>query len=305
MISIEEIEYLKNYYVNNNKSIPKTVKAYESDFPTGFGRTSIKTKFGLSCKQLLALLNNDSSLSKDINYWVDILVKRFDIEIQAVEQRTQVRKSIITFKCKDCGFVQKASVESLNLRIFGCTSCKSKNAKIKDNPKNLYRALEDKKLILIDELPDNQLDKIKVKCKDCSTEFSVITVKVMHPQTDYTATCPNCRVTDTRVVYDKQLFGSQIERDVYLELCKYTTAIHRQVRYASLAKCSRKWVMDMLIDNTIIEVSNFSKDPHNNNYYNNLKDKKNWATANGFRFVHISKVSQVKELVKDIVWATS
>jgi Zn finger protein HypA/HybF involved in hydrogenase expression len=222
-----------------------------------------------------------------------------------IQKTAQVRKSLITISCNKCGFTQNTNIENLIVRKTGCTACQSGNAKIKDNPTLLFKALNEKELTLRSELPNNQLDKILVACNKCKTDFYVIPVKLMHPQTDNTSTCPNCRSTDRRVVYNNELFGSQIERDVYIELTKYIPNIERQVRYSSLASCSRKWVMDMLIGKTIIEVSNFAKKPHNNSYYSNLKEKKSWAEDNGFIFIHISKISEVKTLVKDIVWSTS
>lgn len=301
--SIDEqtIEFLKNYYILNNKPIPTTVKQYEQDFPKGYGRTTIKTKFSLSCKQLLAILNNDKSLNKDVDYWLSLILSKFDIDVINLEQASQIRKSVITYACKQCSFVQQASIESLNLRKTSCTACQSGNAKIKDNPSKLLKSLTRLNVRLLDKLPENQLDKILVACNNCNTEFYVLPTKAMHPQTDNTGTCPNCRTSDRRVVYDNHIFGSQIERDVFIELSKYVTNIHRQVKYSSIAACTRKWIMDMYIGNTIIEVSNFSKEPHNQTYYSNLEYKKQWAISNGFNFIHISKVSEVKALVKDIV----
>lgn len=305
MIDEKSINLLKNYYINQNKAIPTNVKAYEADYPKGYGRTAIRTKFNLSCKQLLSILHDNPELSKDINYWVKYITDKFDISVLSVKTNIQIRKSLIEIKCNKCGFIQLTDVENLIARKTSCTVCQSGNAKIKDNPNTLLEALENKKLTLVGKLPDNQLTKILVNCNMCETSFYVLPVKIMHPQTDNTGTCPNCRDSDRRVVYNKETFGSQIERDVFIELQKYVSDIQRQVRYSSLAKCSRRWTMDMLIGNTIIEVSNFSKDAHNDTYYSNLKDKKQWAEDNGFVFIHISKVSEVKTLVKDIVWTVS
>ena len=296
----EILESVRSYYKDQKLEIPRTIKEYNKNFKPGFGRTRLKELYGVTGKEFMALLNKDPSLYKTITYYTELFTEKLNITVTKVNSKYSDLKSYrLTFVCNDCSFEQEASISSLCQRTYGCTRCKSGNAKIKDNPELLLRRLANNNLSLVSSLPNNQLDKLKVICNNCYSTFEVLPVKIMHPQTDNTGTCPNCRTTDRRVVYDNKIFGSQLERNIYKELIKYFDNIECQKPYKHINKCSRNWSCDFYINNTIIEVSNFKADFKN--YYGNLAEKLQWAKNSNVNFIHISKISEVKELIKDIV----
>lgn len=296
----EILESVRQYYKDQKIEIPRNIKEYNKNFKPGFGRTKLRETYNVTGKEFMALLNKDNSLYKTIDYYKKLFSSRLDITIIDTKSNySDLKNYRLVFTCNSCGFEQEASIGSLCLRVYGCTRCKSGNARLKDNPEPLLQALLDKNLKLVSSLPSNQLEKIQVICKLCNTTFTLLPTKVMHPQTDNSGTCPNCRITDKRVVYNNIVFGSQIERDVYKELIKYFVNIECQKLYKNIQKCSRNWSCDFYIKNTVIEVSNFKADFKN--YYGNLKEKQEWATKHGISFIHISKVSEVKNLIKDIV----
>lgn len=298
----ETVNTIKNYYIKNNKPFPKTVKEYQNDYPKGFRRQKVKELIGLTCKELLALINDDESLlyRKPLQYYINPKEKELNITwIDTVSIGTQTKHTVVRIRCNDCSYEQDVSVGSLILRKFGCNSCKTKNARIKDNPKLFYESLDRLNVRLVDNLPDNNLDRVKVECLDCFTVYYVLPVRAMHPPTDNTATCPNCRDTDRRVVYNEITFDSQLERNVFIELKKQEVDFKYNIPYKNLATCSRQWRADFIINDCIIEVSNFSKDYRD--YHDNLDEKRDWASKNNIKFYHVKTVSGIKKLLKDIV----
>lgn len=296
----ELLESVRSYYKDQKLEIPKTIKEYNKNFKPGFGRANLRKLYKVTGKEFMALLNEDPSLYRTIDYYKELFTKKLNITVIKVNNKySELKNYRLTFSCNDCGFIQEASVGSLSLRVYGCTRCKSGNAKIKDNPELLLSKLQDNNLKLVSKLPDNQLDRTTVYCNACAATFEILPVKIMHPQTDNSGTCPNCRNTDRRVVYNNIVFGSQLERDVYKELVKHFDNIECQKLYKHISNCSRNWSCDFYINNSIIEVSNFKADFKN--YYSNLAEKQEWAKNHKINFIYISAVSEVKNLVKDIV----
>jgi transcription elongation factor Elf1 len=89
--------------------------------------------------------------------------------------------------------------------------------------------------------------------------------------------------------------GSAIE-DV---VSRYLPSFERQVPYACIGDTKRRWVADFYKDNIIIEVST-GNTRSQEEYSTNLEEKRLWCKSNGIKFILISDINTIKDIVHDL-----
>jgi hypothetical protein len=302
----KELEQLKEkvseYFINKG-GFPKSVTEYMEDFPRGCSRQVIKSKTGLTCGQFLEIINKDYARPKQAISLLHEEVSRLNLKlISTVDKSTYKRSEKIIVECKKCYSRNTTTLESLRGSTIGCRTC-AKNLpwnKRKEELKFLVKSKLDGSII--GEIPDNQLGYITIKCNACSTEYCTQLVGVVSPNSTNRGTCPNCRDTDKRVVYNNITFGSEFEFNCYQILKDFSPEM--QVYYKDYLETERKYTCDFKIGNLFIEVSNFKIDYKN--YFSNIEDKRALVGTNPkFKFFFLRSLKEVQEFVdsnlKDIV----
>jgi Zn finger protein HypA/HybF involved in hydrogenase expression len=268
-------------------NIPTTVKEYESNFPKGMGRTAIKSNLDITISQFLKLLNPKYVKTNErINFNVLLgLANKLDFNLVDYTLDNSINTTV-TLECKHCGKIQRKSYKSLANCVKGCVYCKAKNVQLKFNKDRINSSLERVGASLVSDIPDSQTGIITLKCNKCLTEYSTQLVGLVSPNSLKRGTCPNCRNSDYRVVYNNITFGSNFELECYKLICKYNIAhLELQVPYKEFGNTDRRWVCDFLLDSTIIEVSTFKSDYKG--YKTNLSEKRQFiehSTTYDFEF---------------------
>lgn len=301
-----ELETLKEKVTSYYKAkgeFPKNVAEYIKDFPKGCSRQVIKSRTGLTCGQFLELVNENYKMpNKAINSLKSYLKSLDLILISSIEEGSYKRDDKIIIECKRCYSRNTTTLSSLRGSTTGCPTCA--------NNLPWYRREEELRFLiksrlagsLISEIPKNQRGFIKIKCSVCQTEYTTQLVGVVSPNSTNRATCPNCRDTDRRVVYNNITFGSEFEYNCYLILKDYSPEM--QVYYKDYFDTKRNYTCDFKIDNMFIEVSNFKVDYKG--YFSNIEDKKALVeTDPKYKFFFLRTLQEVSEFVdsnlKDIV----
>jgi DNA-directed RNA polymerase subunit RPC12/RpoP len=140
---------------------------------------------------------------------------------------------------------------------------------------------------------------MKLKCLTCSDVYSVRASALTNPQSDKQATCPNCRDSDTRVVFDEITFGSQFERDCY-KLLRHLKPKLQQL-YKDEFNTNRLWTCDFVVGDCWIEVSNYTKYSQGyDSYLANIEAKEVVVTNSGKRFFYLTSLREVQDFINNI-----
>lgn len=291
----ELISTVLNYYKDNNLSIPTKVDEYIKNYPKGYSRQVLKSKYNLTCSELLTLLDNGYSKA-DPKATLKSLCEKLGYTILTdVDQYKYLSKDRVDIKCTLCGFVNNTTLDSLRLSTKGCVKCTSGNLAWNKRKEELSELLLGTyNAILLSEIPSKQTGSITVKHLLCGTEYTSQLVGFVSPNTKLRATCPNCRSSDRRVTNTEgNTFGSQFELDCYNKLKHLNPEIH--VNYNKYFSTDRRWVCDFKIGNYWLEVSNFKQDYKD--YFANISAKQTLVENNGEYFFFIRSLKELEEIV--------
>jgi Zn finger protein HypA/HybF involved in hydrogenase expression len=287
------ITFIKEYYTSNNFPIPNKVSDYIENYPKGFSRQVLKTKYNTTTSQLIQFLNSEYKKPLDAASRAKVEAARLDYAIISDLSVISNNRDKITLKCKVCTHEHTTSVTSLQGTLLGCPKCKSGNLPWCKRREELVKLIKDRlDAELVSDIPDNQTGYITMK-HTCGTEFTSQLVGIVSPSSTLRATCPNCRSTDRRVVVDSITFGSEFESKCYLVLKPKHPEIH--IPYSTYIHTSRKWVCDFKVGNYWIEVSNFKQDFKG--YFDNIEEKRNAVETAGFIFLFVTSIKELEELV--------
>jgi len=296
MIQIEEniVQKIVDYYLDNNKEIPKTVTEYIQDFPPGLSRQAVKKRFGLNCLDFLKLINPSIKPKKStVEVLYDNLNRLNYSLVDKLNENLYRSKDRISVSCNDCKFINETTLDSLRGSLLGCPKCKSGNLSWSHRLVELDAILLDKfECNRISEVPKNHHGYLKVRHNICGTEYTSQLTGFVLPNTPRRGSCPNCRSTDTRVSYCGITFGSTFELECYKLLAKNNPELH--VSYKEHFTTDRRWVCDFKIGNYWIEVSNFKLDFKN--YFSNIEEKRNLVEDNDNYFFFLTSLKEVEEI---------
>lgn len=282
-------ETVLDYYVSNDLDIPNSVTAYISNYPPGISRQVLKSKYNLTCSELLELINKDYKKSNAQQSLKDACAR---LNYTLVSDTNKYNsKDRIDVKCNICNYTNNTTLDSLRGSQKGCVKCTSGNLSWSKRQYELEELLLDKfQATLESEIPNNQTGFISLKHIDCGSIYKAQLVGIVSPNTKLRGTCPNCRNTDRRVVFEKLTFGSQFELDCYLVLKHKNPEIH--VPYSKYLNTDRRWVCDFKVGDTWIEVSNFKTDYKG--YFANLADKQALVESSNYNFFFFDSVKDLK-----------
>lgn len=284
---------IKEYYKSNNYQIPNKVSEYIENYPKGFSRQVLKTKYNITTSQIVALLNSEYVKPLSVQDRVLVEAERLNYTIISDISLLTNNKEKVTLQCRDCNNVHTTSVSSLHGTILGCPKCKSGNLPWYKRKEELEQIISDRlESELISDIPNNQTGYITMR-HICGTEYTTQLLGIVSPNSTLRATCPNCRPTDRRVVVDNITFGSEFESKCYLILKHKNPELH--VPYSLYLPTIRRWVCDFKIDNYWIEVSNFKQDYKD--YFANIEEKRNVVENNGYTFLFVRSLKELEELV--------
>lgn len=177
---------------------------------------------------------------------------------------------------------------------LGCPKCKSGNLPWHNRKVELVDICKDRlNAEIVSGIPNKQTGYVKLK-HVCGTEYETQLVGIVSPNSRLRATCPNCRTTDRRVIYDNITFGSAFEMECFIKLKHLNPEIH--VKYSDYLETNRRWVCDFKAGNYWIEVSNFKIDYKN--YFSNIEEKRSLVESykdNVFFFV--TSLKELEELI--------
>lgn len=291
MLNKEIKDIFYSHYKNTTP--PTTVEEYIANYPKGYGRTAIKAKFNITVKELLAELGYVSK-KLTISERLSLVVEKFKtIEIMSYTGST-IKKCIVKYRCTKCDFIDEVTLPGLELRKHSCPNCEANSAALIKTNKLRDRLSE---LNLSTDSTEYSIkSRITVTCNNCYLSYKALVVKLLHPGSENEYKCPNCS-ENTVKIYEGIKFDSYFEIEIYKELNKKFTEIAIKVKYSDLAKCEKRWIADFLINNTIIEVTNFKRNnPKNNKYFDNLTKKQEWCLANGIRFIIIENKKDIMKI---------
>lgn len=287
------LEKTRQYYIQNNLQVPDSVVAYLKSFPKGLSRQSIESYFGLKCSEFVQLLNPNYKKPYSASERAVLEAERLGYTLLSDITLLKTNRDVVNLKCKECDYLHSTSITSMSGSTLGCPLCKSGNlswAKRVDELKLICLDRLDSELI--SEVPLNQTGYVYLK-HICGTEYKTQLVGVVSPNTTLRATCPNCRPSDRRVVYNGLTFGSSFELECYKKLQHLNPEIH--VPYALYLNTSRRWVCDFKIGNYWVEVSNFKQDFKN--YFANIIEKESLVESNNQVFFFVRSLKELDELI--------
>lgn len=287
-------ETLINYYHTNNLDIPKSVPEYIKNYPKGYSRQAVLKNHGLKTSEVVELIN--PSYHKSIAAeTLSQQLEKLNYSLEGTLPDKYVAKDRINVKCNSCGFINNTTLDSLRGSTKGCIKCTSKNLAWNRRKSELEQLLlDDFEAELVSNIPENQTGYIDIKHIPCGTIYTSQLVGIVSPNTKLRGTCPQCRSSDRRVVYNNITFGSQFELDCYKILEHLNPELH--VLYSKYIPTNRRWVCDFKINDTWIEVSNFKTDYKG--YYANLQEKQNIVESNGFNFFFFNSLKDLEDFVE-------
>lgn len=289
------VDKVLTYYKENNLNIPTTVPEYILNYPPGFSRQVLKTKYNLTTAEFLKLLNPHYTKPLSAKERACIEATRLGYEVLSDLSLLKNNRDKLDLRCLSCGKLHTSSISSMSGSKLGCPYCKSGNLPWNKREQELRELLlAEFNSELISNIPSNQLGYITVKHVECDSEYTSQLVGFVSPNTPLRATCPNCRSTDKRVVVEGITFGSVFESECYMLLKNKNPEIH--VKYSKYFDTDRHWVCDFKIDNIWIEVSNFKQDFKG--YFANIEAKQAFIESNGHSFFFVQSLIELKDLVE-------
>lgn len=271
---------LLSYYLDNDLEIPNSVQEYLKNYPPGYSRQVLYKKFGLKTSDIVSLINSKYIKATAISTLISAC-ERLNYELVDELPKSYTSKDRISIRCIKCGYINNTTLDSLRGSTKGCIKCSSGNLSWNKREEELKILLLEKfDAVLESDIPANQTGYITVRHLECNTQYTSQLVGIVSPNTKLRGTCPTCRATDRRVVYNNITFGSQFELDCYLVLEKHRPEVH--VPYSKYLCTDRKWNCDFKIRNFWIEVSNFKTDYKS--YFSNLENKQKLVESCGNNF---------------------
>ena len=284
---------IKEYYTTNNYQIPNKVSDYIENYPKGFSRQVLKSKYNTTTAEIVSLLNLE--YTKPLSATERALVEAERLGYMVLSDTTTLRtnRDKVLLKCKNCSYEHSTTITSLHGSKLGCPKCKSGNLPWSSRKEELVQLISDRlDSELISDIPSNQTGYITMR-HICGTKYTQQLVGVVSPSCTLRATCPNCRPTDRRVVLEGITFGSEFESKCYLILKHKNPELH--VPYSKYLPTTRKWVCDFKVGNYWIEVSNFKQDYKG--YFANIEDKRDVVENNEYIFLFVTTLKELEELV--------
>jgi hypothetical protein len=276
--------------------VPKTVSEYIANYPKGLSRQVLKGKFDLTTGQFLKLLG--SSYQEPIatkDKFIKACAERGLSIISIADYIT--KNTLVDVQCNTCKDLFSTYWGTLSLTKIGCQNCAGCK-KLSERPEFLQEKA-DKVNSTVLSVPENNADKIWLKCKGCATEYSITTTHLTNPSTDKTATCPNCRDSDHRVTHEGITFGSQFERECYKLLKHLQPKI--QQRYSTCFPTSRQWTCDFVIGDYWVEVTSYTKNSSGfATYSKNIEDKRALVESVGKSFIYLTSLREVRDFIDKI-----
>ena len=289
----ETLKIVRNYYIESNKPIPKSVVSYIADFPPGYSRQAIQNNLGIKTSEFVSRLNPEYEKPLDAATRVAKEADRLGYTILTDVSTLTNNRDKVELLCKICGNKHVTTIISLAGSKLGCPLCKSGNLAWNRRGPELELICADRlECEIVSDIPNNQTGYIRLK-HICGTEFETQLVGVVSPNSKLRATCPNCRPTDRRVTINGITFGSQFEADCYLILKHLNPELH--VKYSEYFATDRRWICDFKLGSYWIEVSNFKQDYKN--YFLNIEEKQLLVESNGADFFFVQTLKELEELV--------
>ena len=287
------LNLIKEYYTTNNYQIPNKVSDYIENYPKGFSRQVLKSKYNVTTAQIVSLLNTEYAKPLSASERVLVEAKRLGYTLLSDLDLISNNRDKVELKCSDCEYIHTTTITSLSGSKLGCPKCKSGNLPWSSRKDELIKLIHDRlDSEIVSDIPSSQTGYIRMR-HICGTEYTSQLVGVVSPTTTLRATCPNCRPTDRRVVLDGITFGSEFESKCYLILKHKSPELH--VPYSKYLNTSRKWVCDFKINSYWIEVSNFKQDYKG--YFANIESKRDVVESSGEEFFFVASLKELEELV--------
>lgn len=287
------LNIIKEYYTSNNYQIPAKVSDYIENFPKGFSRQVLKSKYNTTTAQIVALLNSGYTKPQAASERAITEADRLGYTVLSDVSTLSSNRDKVELQCNNCNYVHITTVISLQGSKLGCPKCKGGNLPWTSRREELVQVIKDRlDSELISDIPSNQTGYITMR-HVCGTEYTSQLVGVVSPSCSLRATCPNCRPTDRRVVAEGITFGSDFESKCYLILKHKNPELH--IPYSKYLPTNRKWVCDFKVGDYWIEVSNFKQDYKG--YFSNIEEKRAVVDSNGYTFLFVTSIKELEELV--------
>lgn len=287
------LDEIKKYYTSNNLNIPTNAVEYIANYPKGFSRQVLKTKYGLTTSQVVMMLNptyRPPMVAKDR---ASVEATRLGYTLLTNQTLISNNRDIVLVKCNNCGYEHSTSITSMSGTKLGCPKCKSGNLPWNKRREELEQIAKDRlDSEVISGIPSNQTGYITLR-HICGTEYTTQLVGIVSPTTTLRGTCPNCRPSDRRITIDGITFGSEFEYKCYLLLQPLSPELH--VPYSKYLDTKRKWVCDFKVGVYWIEVSNFKQDFKN--YFHNIEEKRDIVDSSGYVFLFVTSLKELEELI--------
>lgn len=291
----EAIKLCREFY---GDSIPKTVSEYQSNFPAGLGRTAIKSKFGLTGGQFLKLIGSEYKEQEPTRSKIIKGCEERNLTILSKLPKVCTVKTEFQVFCNDCEDTFTTYWDTLCQTKKGCKSCNGMKNWSDRIPELAERANVVGSTLVNSSGIRNQKDYVSLRCDTCSTEYSVMVVKLANPQSDNEGKCQNC-LENNLIVLDGVTFRSQFERDCYKLLKPFNPKL--QVRYSIYHNTTRQWTCDFVLGNCWVEVSNYRPSSQGyENYITNIEEKRKVVEMSNKSFFFLTSLREVRDFINKI-----
>jgi hypothetical protein len=288
----EAVLSARDFYIENNLSIPINVVEYIAKFPKGMSRQTLQSRYGIKTSEFVKLLNPEYEKPLEAAKRAVVECDRLRYKLITNPSTLKSNRDKVALECLDCGYLHSTTITSLSGSLLGCPKCKAGNLPWKKRKEELEELLlENFKCTLISEVPESESGYITVQHIVCGTKFTNQLVGMVHPNTRNRGSCPNCRSSDKRVTEEGITFGSSFEYECYKILKKFDPETH--IKYSDWFNTNKRWICDFKIGNFWIEVSNFKVDYKN--YFQNIENKERLVELNGQYFFFIRSLKEMEE----------
>lgn len=301
------IEVMKKFYGGNP---PKTVEEYMANYPKGYSRTSLKSKYGLTVSKILEKITDGYIKSncpiKTLENLKKLLRER-GYSLLTEDENFIGGKHPVDIECNTCGYRWRTTYQSLAIISGGCHRCSGMEP-------ITWERLYEKLQIAGKYLPikvysgvitqtELRLKDLEIECTSCSSRFTRNALYVFnsaHPEM-----CHKCYPTSVHAVeFEGLTFSSKFETECYKLIRNTTNDFQVHFKYADLFNTNRRYTGDFLFPNLkiILEVTSYSINSEYHKFIvhkDTLEVKKTLAEQAGYKFFVARTLPEVEEFCKN------
>ncbi len=310
----EFIKYLESFY--SGTSLPRNVHEYALNYPKGYGRTAIKTKFGVPLSKVLTDINAEYTKTNDVSVSIsnlnDMCAKS---NIKWVNPTSYINTKLpnLEFECAACTDTFVTSYASFTISKHKCPNCaKNKPLEIDVVKENIYAIAKENNCTVANFGSLEEATKvnrtaigntfININCNTCGSTFEKGLTTLYYRRK---CRCPTCFPSKVYPEYYNNIqFNSKFEKECYILLAEVFADLVVHKPYKELIQTlTKRYSADFYIPskNLIIEVTAYSSTSEFfKRHSDTLKIKEELAASNNINFLVFRSLPELEKFIRSL-----